>query len=354
MPVAVATEADVGLRLDAWLARRIPGLSRSRVQALIEAGHVTADGRTVQRDRRVTVGLEVRVTQPEPRPSTLAPEAIPLEIVYEDDSVLVLAKPAGLVVHPAAGHDSGTLVNALLHHCRDLPGIGGERRPGIVHRLDRDTSGAMVVAKTESAMAHLAAQFRRRTVKKEYLALVHGTPVPPEGVVDTLIGRSRHDRKRMSTRPAGAGRQAVSRYRVLASTAGYSLVRVRIETGRTHQIRVHMAAIGHPVAGDRQYGGRRAAREGDRFLRQMLHAERLSFTHPVTGRILAFAAPLPADFRAALESLGFPRTEGTDSARPTPDGGEHTRSCAGKMKDDRWIANGGFAANTAARESRNA
>ena len=305
MHVVLATEADAGLRLDVWLARTIPGLSRSRIQTLIDAGHVTVSGRAVARDLRVAVGMEARVAPPEPKPSALAPEDIPLDILFEDEALLVLAKPAGRVVHPAAGHETGTLVNALLHHCPELPGIGGERRPGIVHRLDRDTSGAMVVAKTETAMMHVAAQFRRRSVSKEYLALVHGRPVPAEGVVDTLIGRSRHDRKRMSTRPAGSGRQAVSRYRVVASVADYSLVRVRIETGRTHQIRVHMAAIGHPVAGDRQYGGRRTAREGQRFPRQMLHAERLAFAHPVTGRTLEFTAPLPADFLAALRGLGM-------------------------------------------------
>jgi len=305
MHLVVADEADAGLRLDAWLARRLPGFSRSRVQTLVNAGNVTVNGRTVARDLRVTAGLQARVEPPDPKPSELAPEPIALDVLYEDEAVLVLAKPAGLVVHPAAGHESGTLVNALLHHCPDLPGIGGERRPGIVHRLDRDTSGAMVVAKTEAAMAQLAAQFRRRAVRKEYLALVHGVPVPPEGVVDTLIGRSRHDRKRMSVRPAGVGRQALSRYRVIASSAGYSLVRVVIETGRTHQIRVHMAAIGHPVAGDRIYGGRRVAHESPPFPRQMLHAGRLSFAHPVSARPLDFAAPLPPDFRAALRGLGI-------------------------------------------------
>lgn len=298
-----ASAPDAGCRLDVWLDRRLPGLSRSRIQSLIQAGRITVDGKPVRAHRRVTTGMTVRIRVPPPSPARPEPEDIPLDVLFEDGAILVVNKPAGLVVHPAAGHASGTLVNALLHRCADLAGIGGERRPGIVHRLDRDTSGALVVAKNDRAMAGLTAAFKAGAVRKEYLALVYGIPEPASGRIETRIGRSPHDRKKMSARPAGgAGRRAVTHYEVLEAFAGAALVRVRIETGRTHQIRVHMAHVGHPVLGDRQYGGRRrAAVPGVE--RQMLHAQLLAFRHPVSGRPMQFEAPLPDDLAGVLGVL---------------------------------------------------
>jgi len=290
------------LRLDVWLERRLPGLSRARVQALIRTGCVRLAGGRLKAHARVRDGLTAEVELPAPGPAAPAPANLPLAILYEDADIVVVNKPPGLVVHPAAGHASGTLVNALLFHCRDLAGIGGELRPGIVHRLDKDTSGALVVAKNEAALAGLVRQFAAGTVGKEYEALVHGVPARREGRIETLIGRSRHDRKKMSARPA-KGRRAVTRYRVEATYGAASRLRIWIETGRTHQIRVHLAHLGHPVLGDRQYG-RRAADAPVPAPRQMLHAARLSFAHPRTGARLALSAPRPADFAAALAALG--------------------------------------------------
>ncbi len=303
MTRVIATPEDVGTRLDVWLARRLSDLSRSRVQALISAGHVVVAGRKAKASLKVTAGMPVLISIPPPTPVTLAAEDIPLQILHEDDDMLVVNKPPGMVVHPAAGHFTGTLVNALLHRCPNLKGIGGEQRPGIVHRLDKDTSGAIVVAKTDRAMMRLTAQFRRRTILKEYVAIVRGCPVPAKQRVETLIGRNRRDRKRMSAQPTGRGRTAITHLLVVQEIGDVSLVRLRIETGRTHQIRVHMAHIGHPVAGDRQYGGRRERSDAGRFPRQMLHAETLAFTHPVTGRAVSFKAPLPPDFQSALTAL---------------------------------------------------
>jgi 23S rRNA pseudouridine1911/1915/1917 synthase len=239
-----------------------------------------------------------------------AAEAIPLEVVHEDARLLVVDKPAGLSVHPGAGRPSGTLVNALLHRVRDLSGVGGVLRPGIVHRLDRGTSGLMVVAKDDEAHRALAAQFAARTVEKEYLAVVHGVPSPREGVIAAAIGRDPVHRQRMSVRSA-RGRAARSSYRVEEVLDGAALLRVRIHTGRTHQIRVHLASIGHPLAGDATYGGTRApssrrpsARAAlSSFPRPALHAARLSFTHPDGGQRVSFGAPLPEDLRTLLASL---------------------------------------------------
>jgi 23S rRNA pseudouridine1911/1915/1917 synthase len=298
----IATKDDIGLRIDVWLARRLPDFSRSRLQSLIKAGHITRAGRPVRPRDAVVADVEVDIEVPPPEPAEPVGENIPLTILYEDADIIVIDKPAGLVVHPAAGHASGTLVNALLHHCKDLTGIGGERRPGIVHRLDKDTSGAMVVAKNEHAMAHLVDQFKNGRVRKEYLAVVQGKPVPAAGTVKTLIGRSSHDRKKMSARPS-SGRPAVTHYRVEESWGGMSLLRVRIETGRTHQIRVHMAHIGHPVVGDLQYGRSGRHSTPSPVNRQMLHAETLAFSHPRTGKPLEFKAPLPADVKRLLAEL---------------------------------------------------
>ena len=312
-----AQQGDAGLRMDVWLHGRMPSLSRSRIQTLIKTGGVAVGGRAVRAHQKVLAGMVAAVTLPPAQPSGLAAENLALDVLYEDRDVIVVNKPARLVVHPAAGHDSGTLVNALLYRCRDLKGIGGERRPGIVHRLDRDTSGVMVVAKHDDAMNALTRQFRERTVQKKYLALVYGVPKPPEGRIETLIGRSGRDRKKMSAR-VSAGRVAVTRYRVLETFGPVSLVRVSPETGRTHQIRVHMAHIGHPVVGDPQYAGRNRPRQnywrelfsgrapgmaGQAPARQMLHAEQLAFAHPTSGQRVVFNAPLPSDMDSLLAAL---------------------------------------------------
>jgi len=291
-------------RLDVWVSAQLPELSRTRVQSLIREGCVTVDGGPARCNLHVREGMTVEIDVPPPRETAVLPEAIPFDVLHEDADVIVLSKPPGLVVHPAPGHSSGTLVNALLHHCRDLAGIGGEKRPGIVHRLDKDTSGVMVVAKHDASMAALVEQFKAGTVRKQYVALVHGMPLPPHGTVESLIGRSRTDRKKMSARPA-RGRTAVTHYRVAEVLGDICLVRIRIETGRTHQIRVHMAHVGHPVLGDRQYGARRSRRFPSSVVvpRQMLHAESLGFVHPATGEPVEFAAPVPADMQSVVDGL---------------------------------------------------
>jgi len=292
---------DAGTRLDVWLSGRLPELSRARIQSLVKSGSITVDGKRVSPHWKVHKGCEAVIIVPRLAPAGPAAEKIPLDVLYEDGDLVVVNKPAGMVVHPAAGHSSGTLVNALLNHCDDLAGVGGELRPGIVHRLDKDTSGAIVAAKNQQAMEGLASQFKKGLVKKEYLALVAGRPSPPAGRVETMIGRSRHDRKKMSARPS-RGRAAVTEYETLEEFEGTTLVRVRIETGRTHQIRVHMAHLGHPVMGDRQYGRRR---EGtvERPPRQMLHARLLGFAHPRTGEKIEFTAPLPENMERLLGEL---------------------------------------------------
>ena len=309
-------EAAAGSRLDRWLADHLPAQSRSRIQALIAAGSILLDGQTARPSSRLRPGQEVRVRIPEARPAGPRPQDIPLSVVHDDAWLLVIEKPAGLVVHPGAGAPEGTLVNALLHHVRDLSGIGGELRPGIVHRLDKGTSGLMVVAKDDATHRDLVRQFAGRTVEKEYLAVVLGVPSPRQGKVDSPIGRDPVNRKKMSARGPRA-RPARSDYSVVEVLDGASLVRVRIHTGRTHQVRVHLASLGHPVAGDALYGGRRApgsrdprAREALRALdRPALHAARLAFTHPASGQRLAFESPLPADLvelRARLAARSLP------------------------------------------------
>jgi len=297
----------VSTRLDIWLTRqaragRELALSRARLQALIHAGRVTVNGLKVKERHKIRPGDIVKLVIPPPVATALIPEAIRLDILHEDADLLVLNKPAGLVVHPAAGHASGTLVNALLYHCGSLAAIGGEQRPGIVHRLDRDTSGIMVAAKSDRALAGLMNQFKQRTIRKEYVALVWGRPVPAKGTIETLIGRHRVDRKKMSARPR-TGRAAVTHYELSECLGNISLLRIRLETGRTHQIRVHMAHRGFPVVGDAQYGGRARHTLPLPAARQMLHAEKLAFTHPVTGRPMAFSAPWPDDFNALVAAL---------------------------------------------------
>ncbi len=307
----LVTDADAaGLRLDVWLAGRLPSLSRARLQALIAEGRVQLDAGPTRASVRLRPGQEVVVSIPPPAPAEPAPEDIPLAVLHEDAHLLVVDKPAGLVVHPGAGASHGTLVNALLQHVRDLSGIGGVLRPGIVHRLDRGTSGVLLVAKDDETHRALVRQFAARAVEKEYLALVHGVPAHAQGEVRAAIGRDPVRRQRMSTR-APRGREARTSWTVEETFDGAALLRVRIHTGRTHQIRVHLASIGHPVAGDATYGGRRppssraaAARETLSGLgRPALHAARIAFTHPATGERVAYVAPLPADLAQALDAL---------------------------------------------------
>ena len=287
-----------GERLDAFVARRCPELSRSHARRLIDEGLVTMDGRQGKPSERVTAGLNVSVTIPPPEKLELAPEDIPLTIIYQDGDIIVLDKPAGLTVHPAPGHPSGTLVNALLAACPDLRGIAGTLRPGIVHRLDKDTSGLMVVAKNDRAQRALQRQLKDRNVNKTYLALVQGVPKPREGMIEAPIGRHPKNRKKMAV--VAGGRDATTKYRVREELAGgrYSLLEVEPVTGRTHQIRVHMAALGHSIAGDATYGKR-----SDIITRQALHASRLAFAMPLGGRTVEFESPLPVDMRQALERL---------------------------------------------------
>jgi 23S rRNA pseudouridine1911/1915/1917 synthase len=299
----VAEEREAGLRADVWLAGCLSHLSRSRVRALIDAGCIRIDGASIRPSQTVSAGMVAVVEEPPPVDVELQPESIPLSILYEDADIIVVNKPAGLVVHPAPGHASGTLVNALLHHCSDLAGVGGERRPGIVHRLDKDTSGVMIVAKHQAAMMTLSAAFKARDVRKAYDCVVTGVPRRPQGRIETLIGRSRQDRKKMTTR-VREGRTAISEYEVIHAYGCVSHLKVRIETGRTHQIRVHMAHLGHPIVGDLQYG-RSTARLAlpVTVTRQLLHASSLTVKHPATGDVVTFTAPLPGDMAALLEAL---------------------------------------------------
>jgi 23S rRNA pseudouridine1911/1915/1917 synthase len=302
--------SDAGARLDAWIARQLPELSRARVQALMAEGSIRLGGRPARPSARLRGGEEVTVELPDPVAATPAPEDVPLTVVYEDAHLLVVDKPAGMTVHPGAGRLSGTLVNALLHHVRDLSGVGGVLRPGIVHRLDRGTSGLMVVAKDDQTHRALAAQFASRRVEKEYLAIVHGVPRARQGVIEAAIGRDPVHRKKMSVR-APRGREARSTYTVVEVFDGAALLRVRIHTGRTHQIRVHLASLGHPVAGDAIYGGTRtpsshraAARTALQGLtRPALHAARLAFIDPVSGEPRRFESPLPADLHDLVRVL---------------------------------------------------
>jgi 23S rRNA pseudouridine1911/1915/1917 synthase len=295
-----------GLRLDQFLAVALPRLSRTRLQRLIRDGHVRLAGRQPKPSLEVRAGDVVAVDEPAAVRPALIPEPVPLDIVYEDTDLLVVNKPPGMVVHPAAGHTAGTLVHALVHHVRDLSGLGGEGRPGIVHRLDRGTSGLMVVAKHDAAHLSLARQFRDREVDKRYVALVWGV-VHSGRRMDAAIGRDPSRRQRMSTRGRRA-REAVTRVTAARHLRGVSLLDVAIATGRTHQIRVHLSAIGHPVVGDALYGGVRRRlpahlRALGRLERPFLHAARLAFAHPRDGRRFEFNSPLPADLQAVLDDL---------------------------------------------------
>jgi 23S rRNA pseudouridine1911/1915/1917 synthase len=295
----VTTEFTVersGERLDVFIARRLPELTRSRVKRLIEDGCVAVAGERAKPALRLESGQRVSVEMPAPVPSRALPEEIPLDVLYEDGDVLAINKPAGMTVHPAPGHASSTLVNAILAHCSDLSGIGGVMRPGIVHRLDRDTSGVILVAKNDAAHRSLARQLKDRMVEKTYVALVEGTPKPAEGVIDAPIGRDPRRRERMAV--LEGSREAVTAYRVIERFAGYSLVEARPKTGRTHQIRVHLAAIGHPIVGDRVYGKRTLL-----LSRQFLHARQIAFEHPRTAERMTVEAPLAQDLDETLRRL---------------------------------------------------
>jgi 23S rRNA pseudouridine1911/1915/1917 synthase len=283
--------SDAGQRLDRFLAQALPAFSRARLQTLIRENFVTVNGKPARPRDPVRARTVVEVREPEITKIDAQPESIPLDILFEDDDLLVLNKPAGLVVHPGAGHQQHTLVNALLAHCKNLSGIGGKERPGIVHRLDKETSGVLVIAKNDAAHRDLSKQFAERTTGKTYLALVAGTPRQKAGTIDAPIARHPVHRQRMSI-ARRAGRPAKTDYRVLESNGDISLVECTIHTGRTHQIRVHLHHLGHPVFGDKVYGGKRAGN----FPRQMLHAWKLSFRHPRTGETMSFTASVPKDF----------------------------------------------------------
>ncbi len=286
---------DAEARLDQFLARQDIGLTRSRLRQLIDSGDVLVNGAAVKAAHRVRPGDRVLVSVPPPRPAVAVPQDIPLTVVYQDADLVVIDKPAGLAAHPGPGHPDQTLVNGLLALCPDIQGIGGEIRPGIVHRLDKDTSGLMIAAKTEHAHHNLSRQIKDRAVGKGYLALVEGAPAQDSGVIDVPIGRDPRRRTRMAV--TADGRQSRTGYRILERAGRYSLLELRLHTGRTHQARVHLAWLGHPLLGDAVYGKR------SRLLpRHFLHAHRLAFAHPATGQALEFSSPLPPDLEEALDA----------------------------------------------------
>ncbi|HBT97127.1 MAG TPA: RluA family pseudouridine synthase [Desulfobulbaceae bacterium] len=296
----VVERDSAGLRLDQFLTLRIPGQSRASLAVALKAEAILVDGQTKKSAYRLRGGERITGVLLAPPPSQLAAEKIPLTILYEDDALLVIAKPPGLVVHPGSGNITGTLASGLLYHCATLAQVGDAARPGLVHRLDKDTSGVLAVAKHEHAHRLLVAQFQRRRVRKEYLALAHGHFITKTGRIDAPIARHPVNRQKMTVLPSG--RQAITNWRVEEEFAGLTLVRLHIETGRTHQIRVHLASIGHAVAGDQVYG-RHGQAGASRFPRQMLHAERLTLTHPISGQEMLFVAPLWPDFQAVLDDL---------------------------------------------------
>lgn len=293
-----ATTEQAGLRLDAFLAQD-GALSRSQAAHLIASGHVRVDGRQAAKSCRLAGGERVSVDIPEVRDTAVTAQDIPLDVVYEDGDVIVVNKPKGLVVHPAPGHPDGTLVNALLHHCGDsLSGIGGEKRPGIVHRIDRDTSGLIIAAKNDAAHAALSAQLSDHSLSRTYECLVSGNMRQDSGTVDAPIGRSSSDRKKMAV--VAGGRRAVTHWEVVARYPGVTHLRCRLETGRTHQIRVHMAHIGHPILGDTVYGAKKPV---PGLTGQCLHATGLRFVHPRTGETVELHCPLPEEFTRMVEKL---------------------------------------------------
>ena len=319
MPVLsfAATESEAGKRLDTVIIAHLSTLSRSRANRLIRGGHVTVNGLIRKPGYLTKPGDIVRFETPSPEPITCSAEPIPISILYEDGDVIVLNKPPGLVVHPGAGHKSRTLVNALLFHCPDLERVGGGFRPGIVHRLDKDSSGILVVAKNDKAHESLSRQFKKRQVQKRYLALVYGNVKAPEGVISLPIGRHPTDRKKMSTE-SRRSRSTETRWKIKEAFSGVTLFEIDLKTGRTHQVRVHCAAIGHPVVGDATYGGKKRWKDlaqgpmqdlARAIRRQMLHAWKLSFVHPRTGQWMHFESPVPKDMASVLESLRSLRFE---------------------------------------------
>ena len=306
----VALEAQDGQRLDRALGELFPSQSRSFLANLVTNGHVRVDGKTATKpSQRVSAGQRIAVDVPSATPSGVVSQDLPLTILYQDADVAVIDKSAGLVVHPAAGHADQTLVNALLFHLPDLSGIGGEIRPGIVHRLDKDTSGVMVIAKHDDAHRSLTAAWGTELVRKEYLALVYGTPAQEKGTIDAPIGRDPRDRKRMAV--VATGRRAITDYEVKERLRHVSLLRCRLHTGRTHQIRVHLKHLGHPIVGDPLYAGpqwrgipdKRLQRALSSFGRQALHAERITFPHPRSGELLTFVAPIPEDMLGLIAAM---------------------------------------------------
>jgi len=305
------SKKDQGRRLDQFLSETHLNLSRSQAKSLIEKHHIFLNQKPTKPSAHIKAGDTVSGTLPKPSPLSLKPEPIPLAILYEDSSIIVIDKPSGMVVHPAYGNPSGTLVNALLYHCKDLGGINGVLRPGIVHRLDKDTSGVMVVAKEDEAFHQLTKQFKNRTVEKVYFAIVYGRFSQNEGLIDSAIGRHPSERKKMSTRTK-KGRTAITRWKKLEEFDSCTLLEIFPQTGRTHQIRVHLSSIGHPLLGDPLYG--RKGRPGaihdpvlkecvKRMNRQALHAHRLEFDHPRTGERVHFVSPIPQDMKEVLEWL---------------------------------------------------
>ena len=302
---------ESGIRLDVWLGGRLPGLSRTRIKALIEAGHVLVDGRPVKSAHRLKAAERVEASVPPPPPEELAPEAIPLAIVFEDEHVLVVDKPAGMVTHPGAGRSTGTLAAAALAHAPAIAGVGGPRRPGIVHRLDKGTSGLILLAKTPEAYASLTRQLARRAVSRRYVCIVHGQLRASQGSIDKPIARDEHSRVRMAVARPGKGKRAVTGFRVLERFREATFVECRLETGRTHQIRVHLASIGHPLLGDETYAARSAKRPSDPVLADLvarldgvaLHAVGLGFAHPVTGVENQLLSPVPNRLDRILSHL---------------------------------------------------
>ncbi|MCW9681942.1 RluA family pseudouridine synthase [Dolichospermum planctonicum UHCC 0167] len=290
-------------RLDRYLSQKLSDLSRSRIQQLIEQGHVQVNDQICTSKKiNLKIGDRISLEIPAIEPLKLIAADIPLDILYEDEELIILNKPAGLVVHPAPGHPEGTLVNAILSHCPNLPGIGGIQRPGIVHRLDKDTTGAIVIAKTDLAYQHLQAQLQAKTARREYLGLVYGVPKTETGSIDLPIGRNPQDRKKMGiVSVEDGGRAAITHWQVQERLANYTLIHFQLETGRTHQIRVHSAKIGHPIVGDPLYSSAHSI--GVNLPGQALHAWKLQLQHPVSGKLLQVTAPLPRSFTTLLEVL---------------------------------------------------
>ena len=294
-----ASEESKNQRLDAFLASSLDGLTRSQATQLIESGEVAVNGRAVSKSYKLAGGEDIAVTLPEPEPVEAVPQDIPLDVVYEDADVIVVNKPSGMVVHPAPGHPDGTLVNALLYHCAGtLSGVGGALRPGIVHRIDRDTSGLIIAAKNDAAHQYLSAQLADHTLARTYECIVVGALREDRGTVDAPIARHPTGRKRMAV--VAGGREAVTHWEVIARYPGYTHVRCRLETGRTHQIRVHMAYIGHPILGDTVYG---AKKEVPGLTGQCLHAVGLRFLHPRTHEVVELSCPLPEEFTRMLQKI---------------------------------------------------